>query len=98
MQKNDNLTFWMLLLGAIAAAMSAADMWQRWDYLVSGARIADALILASGVLLLAAGAWRSLRRPAPRTASWLAAASSALFSVTMLAGVLLGTIPCSGVG
>jgi hypothetical protein len=98
MEKDDNLTFWMLLLGAIAAAMSSVSIWQRWPYLTSGARTGDALILLSGVLLLAAGAWRSLRRPAPRAASWLAAASGALFSLTMIAGLLLGTIPCSGVG
>jgi hypothetical protein len=98
MNKNNNLTFWMILLGALAASMSVADILQRWSCLVMGARVGDALILASGVLLLASGAWRGLSRTAPRTASWLGAASAAIFSVTMVAGVLSGAIPCSAVG
>ena len=98
MNKNDNLTFWMILLGVLAASMSVADILQRWRYLVTGARLGDALILASGVLLLASGAWRGLSRTAPRAVSWLGAASAAIFTVTMVAGVLSGAIPCSSVG
>jgi len=50
------------------------------------------------VLLLASAAWRGLSRPAPRAASWLGAAGAAIFTVTMVAGVLSGAIPCSAVG
>jgi hypothetical protein len=98
MTRNDNLTFWMILLGALAALMSAADILQRWSYLVAGARIGDALILASGVLLLTTGAWRGLSRTAPRAASWIAAAAAAIFALTMVVGALSGAIPCSAVG
>ena len=98
MRKDDNLTFWMILLGIVAAGMSIADILQRWTYLVMGARVADVLILASGVLLLASGAWRGLSRTAPRKASWLGAVSAAIFFATMVAGLLLGAIPCSAVG
>ncbi len=98
MARNNNLTFWMLLLGAIAVLMSAADILQRWSYLVTGARIGDALILASGILLLASGAWCGLSRTASRAATWLGAASAALFAVTMFAGVASGVMPCSSVG
>ncbi len=98
MNRNDSLTFWMVALGAVAALMSAADIWQRWTYLVTGARTADALVLASGVLLLASGAWRGSSRSRPRAVSWLAAAAAALFSVTMAAGLLSGAVPCSGIG
>ncbi len=98
MSKNSNLTFWTILLGVLAVWMSSADILQRWRYLVTGAQIGDALILTSGALLLVSGAWRSLSRTAPRAASWLAAAAAAIFSVTMVAGVLSGAIPCSAVG
>lgn len=98
MSKNDNLTFWMILLGALAVLMSAADILRRWSYLVTGARLGDVLILTSGILLLGSGAWRGLSRTAPRAATWLAAASAATFTVTMIAGVVTGAIPCSSVG
>jgi hypothetical protein len=98
MTRNDKLTFWMVLLGVIAASMSVVDILQRWSYLVTGARVGDALILVSGVLLLASAAWRGLSRTAPRAASWLGAAGAAIFTVTMVAGVLSGAIPCSAVG
>lgn len=98
MRPNDNLTFWMVLLGVVAALLSGAEILQRWSYLVPGARLADALILASGMLLLASGAWRGFGRSGARAATWLAAGSAGLFAVTMCAGILLGTIPCSSVG
>ena len=98
MSKNNSLTFWTIVLGVLAVWMSSADILQRWRYLVTGARTGDALILASGALLLAAGAWRGLSRTTPRAASWLAAAAAAIFSVTMVVGVLSGAIPCSAVG
>jgi hypothetical protein len=98
MNKNHNLTFWMILLGILAASMSVADILQRWSYLVTGARIGDGLILASGILLLASGAWIGLSRTAPRAAAWLGAASAAMFVVTMITVVLSGAIPCSAVG
>ncbi len=98
MTRNDNLTFWMILLGALAGLMSAADILQRWSYLVAGARLGDVLILASGILLLGSGAWRGLSRTAPRAASWLGAAAAAMFVAAMFAGVVSGAIPCSAVG
>jgi hypothetical protein len=98
MNKNHNLTFWMILLGALAAWISVADIQRNWRYLVTGARTCDGLFLACGILLLISGGWRGLSRAAPRVASWLAAASAAAFALTLLAGVLSGAIPCSGVG
>lgn len=98
MNRDDNLTLWMILLGALAALMSVADILQRWRYLAAGARAGDALILASGVLLIASGAWRGLSRSASRAATWLGAGSAAIFTVTMIAGILSGAIPCSAVG
>ncbi len=98
MAKNDNLDFWILLLGGVAIFISAADIVQHWAYLFAGARICDVLFLASGLALLAAWVWRRMSRPHSNRALCLAATSAGVFALTLGAGVLIGAIPCSGAG
>ncbi len=98
MTKDKSLSFWMFLLGAFAAWAGGAEILRQWNYLVPGARVCDALFLASGVGLLAAGGWRSFGRMNRRAADWLGAASAGVFTVTLFAGMLTGAVPCSGAG
>ncbi len=66
--------------------------------LVFGARLCDVLILASGIILLAAGIWRLAVRGMRRASSALAAVGATGFSATLFLGLWTGAIPCSGLG
>jgi len=88
----------MIALGLFAMWAAASDILRRWSYLTSGARICDALILASGLLLFTAGAWLFLTREQQAWAAALGSLSAGLFAATMFVGVWSGAIPCSGPG
>jgi hypothetical protein len=92
------LAFWMIVLGMLATWAGASDIHKRWVALASGARVCDALILASGILLLTAGAWQALSRGRQRASAAIGAVASGAFTATLLLGVWTGAIPCSGPG
>ncbi len=94
--KRGTLTFWMIVLGLFAAWAGVSDILRNWTVLVSGARVCDTIILASGILLLAAGGWRLLARGMQRAAARLGAIAAGVFAVTLFVGVWSGAIPCSG--
>jgi len=92
----DSLVFWFIVLGSLATWAGASDIHRRWPILVSGARVCDLLILASGVLLFAAGGLSLMVRRMRKPAAALGSAGAGLFAVTLLVGVWSGAIPCSG--
>jgi hypothetical protein len=88
----------MILLGLFASWAAGSDIAAHWPVLVFGAKLCDGLILASGVLLLAAGVWHLRMRGARRAPPALGAVAAGTFALTLFAGVLSGAIPCSGPG
>jgi len=87
-----------MALGLLAVWAGASDASRRWSMLFFGARVCDVLIVASGVVLIAAGVLQLVIRTMRRTSCAIAAAGAAGFAATLFAGVWSGAIPCSGPG
>jgi hypothetical protein len=96
--KNGPLAFWLIVAGLLGIWASATSGIRHWSILTFGLRVCDALFAASGLTLLAAGAWLLLVGTKQRVAAVMGAAAAAVFALTLAAGVWTGAIPCSSPG
>jgi hypothetical protein len=95
-KKSITLPLWMIALGFLALYAGSSDVQRTWAYKILAAKLCDVAILASGVLLLAAGVACIVSSGYRRAAFIVGAISAAMFAVTLFVGVLTGVIPCSG--
>jgi len=96
--KSGILAFWMVVMGLFAMWASATNGIRHWSMLVFGLKVCDAIFLASGLSLLAAGAWLLLMGTKPRFAAAVGAVAAGVFVVTLASGVWSGAIPCTSPG
>ena len=96
--KNGVIAFWLIVMGLFAMWASATNGIRHWSMLVFGLKICDAIFLACGLSLLAAGAWLLLMGTKPRFAAAVGAVAAGVFVVTLAAGVWSGAIPCTSPG
>jgi len=96
--KSGILAFWMVVMGLFAMWASATNGIRHWSMLVFGLKVCDAIFLACGLSLLAAGAWLLLMGKKPRFAAAVGAVAAGVFVVTLAAGVWSGAIPCTSPG
>jgi len=95
-KKHLALPLWIIAFGLTATYAGASDMQKLWIYRTLEAKICDLAILASGILLLAAGTAYILGTGFRRAALMVGAVAAAGFAMTLFIGVLTGAIPCSG--
>ena len=97
-KKSGIFAFWMVVMGLFAMWASATNGIRHWSMLVFGLKVCDAIFLACGLSLLAAGAWLLLMGKKPRFAAAVGAVAAGVFVVTLASGVWSGAIPCTSPG
>ncbi len=88
----------LLVAGLVGLWASAANGIRHWPNLTFMLRVCDAVFLATGMTLLAAGAWLFLIGTKQRTVSVVGAVAAGVFVVALAAGIRAGVIPCSSPG
>jgi len=89
--------FWMLLFGVGGMGIG----WSRvadWEFLGAGTQVTYALFLCAGLALLLAAGWVIYTKGLAKTAWWIGTVAGVVFGVSLLIGVMIGTVPCSGPG
>lgn len=90
------LPFWLAAAGVYA--LYSAFSWGRWQNLAQWTRVHAWISAGTGVsMLLAAAGILFAERVGLRAAGLLGATAAALMGVSLIAGVLTGTIPCTGI-
>jgi len=90
------LPVWLLVAGVYATYSGFA--WGRWQNLAQWARLHASVDVATGLVMLLAGiAWLAMRTPI-RAIAIIGAWAPAVCGLSLAAGTLLGTIPCTGHG
>ena len=89
------MPFWLASAGLYA--LYSAFTWGRWQNLALWTRVHASIDVATGIsMLLGAAGLMLAARGGLRTVAVLGASAAALFGVSLIAGALLGTIPCVG--
>ena len=90
-----SLPFWLAIAGVYA--LYGAFSWGRWQNLALWTRVHVSIDAGTGILMLLGGAGLLLAaRSGLRTVVLLSGSAAALLGVSLIAGALLGTIPCTG--
>jgi len=90
-----SLPFWLAAAGLYA--LYSAFTWGRWQNLALRTRVHASIDVATGIsMLLGAAGLMLAARGGLRATALLGGSAAALFGVSLIAGALLGTIPCVG--
>ena len=93
--RNWSLPFWLAIAGVYA--LYSAFTWGRWQNLALWTRVHVSIDVGTGIsMLLGAAGLMLAARGGLRTVALLSGSAAALFGVSLIAGALLGTIPCTG--
>jgi len=93
--RNWSLPFWLAAAGVYA--LYSPFTWGRWQNLALWARVHVSIDVGTGIsMLLGAAGLVLAARAGLRAVALLGGSAAALFGVSLIAGALLGTIPCVG--
>jgi len=93
--RNWSLPFWLAIAGVYA--LYTGFTWGRWQDLALWTRVHVSIDVGTGVsMLLGAAGLLLAARSGLRTAALIGGSAAALLGVSLIAGALLGTIPCTG--
>ena len=93
--RNWSLPFWLAAAGVYA--LYSAFTWGRWQDLALWTRVHVSIDVGTGIsMLLGAAGLLLAARNGFRTAALLSGSAAAVLGVSLIAGALLGTIPCTG--
>ena len=91
------LPFWLAVAGVYA--LSSAFSWGRWQDLALWTRVHVSIDVGTGIsMLLGAAGLMLAARSGLRMVALVSGSAAALLGVSLIAGALLGTIPCTGGG
>lgn len=88
------LPFWLAAAGVYA--LYTGFTWGRWQDLAIWTRVHVSIDVGTGVSMLLGAAGLLAARSGLRTAALISGSAAALLGVSLIAGALLGTIPCTG--
>jgi hypothetical protein len=89
------LPFWLAVAGVYA--LYSAFSWGRWPNLALWTRVHASIDVGTGIsMLLGAAGLMLAARTGLRTVALISGSAAALLGVSLIAGALLGTIPCTG--
>ncbi len=92
-----SVPLWLAAAGAYA--VYSALTWGRWQDLAMWTRVHVSINIGAGIaMLLGAAGLMLAARGGLRAAAVISGSASALFGASLIAGALLGTIPCTGGG
>ncbi len=89
------VSFWLAVAGFFGI-YNGVDDWGRWHDLAFWTRFHDSIDLGSGLSMLLGAIGLMVVRSGSRTLVLISAAAAALLGASLIAGALLGTIPCTG--
>jgi hypothetical protein len=85
---------WLTVAGAYA--LYTAFAWGRWQNLALWTRVHASIDVGTGISMLLGAGLLLAARSGWRAAAIFSGAAAALLGVSLIAGALLGTIPCTG--
>jgi hypothetical protein len=89
------LSFWLAVAG-IGAIYNGVGDWGRWQDLAFWTRFHASIDFGTGLSMLLGAIGLMAVRSGARTVAMVSAAAAALLGASLIAGSLLGTIPCTG--
>ncbi|PYT31742.1 MAG: hypothetical protein DMG57_04055 [Acidobacteria bacterium] len=89
------LSFWLVVASIYALSNGLGD-WDRWQDLAFWTRLHASIDVGTGLSMLLGAIGLMVARGGLRTVVLINAAAPALLGVSLIAGALLGTIPCTG--
>jgi hypothetical protein len=90
-----SVPFWLAAAGVYA--LYSASRWGRWQDLALWTRVHASINIGTGIsMLLGAAGLLLAARAGLRAAALIGGSAAALLGVSLIAGALLGTIPCTG--
>jgi hypothetical protein len=89
------LPFWLAVAGVYA--LYTGFSWGKWPNLALWTRVHVSIDVGTGLsMLLGAAGLMLAARSGLRTVALVSGSAAALLGVSLIAGALLGTIPCTG--
>jgi hypothetical protein len=88
------IPLWLTVAGVYA--LYTAFAWGRWQNLALWSRVHASIDVGTGISMLLGAGLLLAARSGWRAAAIFSGAAAALLGVSLIAGALLGTIPCTG--